>query len=271
MNRRNFLQTAAATPLVFGLDDLLAQDAGDERKPAWLKTALQQMKDLQRDAIVLIAPADERGRRALGEALHALTESKDPDVRELFVEAVFVCMTPELAKKHLPAGDGNRVLLSPDGKRASGDTVDAEAIEKEFVASMRTLLHGAKNERFPELVARGRAVVDVGKALDEIDTDGPEPAEAIRTVRAHAAKIAPWLVFARMDAVHEKGRARLRAVLAGLPGGQVPYGASLPRFTDICGHWREIEKPEDDIGGAVECGMAKAGRNSRKFLKFLTE
>ncbi len=290
MNRRSFLQSAAATPLVFGLSDLfgsldaavccdLAAGGQDVAAPKWWGDALKRMKDTSRYGVVLVAPEAEADRRSFAEAVYALLESKDAEVRELLFETVHICLTPALASK-LSAGDGNRILLDPDGKRVGGDVVTPETFEdaKSFIASWRTLVHGAKGDRLRASVDRIKAGLaekeraDVEMALDVLDAEGDAPAAALITLGGCADRIAPWLVMARSEAIFAQGRTRVRAVLtaAADKAGTLPYGAKMPKFIDVCGHWREM-KPDENEGTAFECGMGKAGRASRKFIKLLDE
>ncbi len=290
MNRRAFLQSAAAAPLVFGLSDLfapldsaacgdLARGAQDAVSPKWWGEALKRMKDTSRYGVVLVAPEAEAERRAFAEAVYAVLESKDADVRELLFETVHICLTPALASK-LAAGDGNRVLLDPDGKRVDADVVKTETFDdaKAFVESWRALVHGAKGDRLRASVARIKAGLVVKEraavemALDALDVESDAPAAALITLGGCADRIAPWLVMARREAVYAQGRSRVRTVLtaAAEKSGALPYGARMPKFIDVCGHWREMKADENE-GTAFECGMGKAGRESRKFIKLLDE
>jgi len=273
MNRRNFLQSVAAAPAVFGLSDLFAQD--ETPAPAWWSEALKRMKDTSRRGIVLVAPEADADRRAFAEAIYAILDSKDADVRETLFEAVHICVTPALAKR-LVGGEGNRVLLDSDGKRLEADIVKTETIDdaKAFVVSWRTLLHGAKGDRLRASVDRVRAALaekeraEVEKALDALDIEGEAPAAAMITLAGCADRVASWLVMARREAVYEAGRSRVRTLIAAAldKSGRLPYGAKMPKFIDACGHWQETEGSEDV---AVDCGMGKAGRASRKFIKLL--
>jgi len=256
MDRRTFLLGA---PMVFGLRELLlGQDA--PRKPAWFDEALARMKETGRDGVVIVGEG-----RALGEALLALTESKDGDVRELFVEAVVVCMTPALAKKHFDT-EKTRLLLDAAGKVESKDDATVETYDdaKKFVESYRALLHGRDGAR---LRAAAKRVADakLDEAIDRLDSDGATDERAMAAVRAKAAGAVPRLVLARMEAVHKEGRERLRSIIDGLRARALPYGSVLPKFGSSCGEWVEAEEQ------VVKCGMAETPERSRKFLKFLTE
>jgi hypothetical protein len=268
MDRRTFL---LATPLVFGLRELFAQDA-PPKKPAWLDEAFKRMKETARPGLVLVAPAADAERRTFGQEMHDLLESKEPDARELFVEAVVICLAPDVAAKHIDA-KGNRIMLDADGKVVASDTV---AVDETFVASCREFLHAKDGARLRATVRRVHEGLKDGErapiesAIDKVDTDGDEPAEALGELKKVADRVAPWLVLARLEAVHKQGRERLRRVLESIAVRALPYGTLLPKFVDICGHWREVQTPDEE-GAAFECGMAKAGRGSRKFIKFLTE
>jgi len=268
MNRRDFILGAAATPLVFGLTDLFAQDA--PAKPKWLDEAFKRMKETARPGLVLVAPAAAAERRTFGQEMLELIESKDLETRELFVEAVVICLAPEIAARHIDAS-ANRVMLDADGKVVAGDTV---AIDEAFVASCRDFLHGKDGGRLRatvKVVREGlKDAAKVEAAIEKVDTDGDEPAEAVAELKAVADRVAPWLVLARLEAVHKEGRERLRGVIASIKGRDLPYGAVMPKFMSACGHWSEVEDP-DKVQPGPACGMAKAGRGSRKFIKFLTE
>jgi hypothetical protein len=256
MDRRTFLMGA---PMVFGLREmLLGQDS--PKNPKWFDEALARMKETKRDGVVIVGDG-----RALGEALLALTESKDGDVREIFVETVVVCMTPALAKRHFDT-EKTRLLLDAAGKVESKDDVAVETYDdaKKFVESYRVLLHGKDGAR---LRAAAKRVADatLDEAIDKLDTDGATDEAAMAAVRAKAAGAVPRLVLARLEAVHKEGRERLRTIVDAQLTRALPYGSVLPRFASSCGEWVEAEEQ------VVKCGMAETPERSRKFLKFLTE
>ncbi len=294
MNRREFL---AAAPMVFGLRELLAPLAAaacgrqdNVKPPAWFTSALARMKQTSRPGLILVAPADEKERRNFGEQLYALVESKDADVREVLLEAVVVCLTPQLAARLVPpavreaaadgrveGGEGTRVMLDSDGKRLAADSPGASAFEKpaDFVASCRSLLHGPKGERLKDVVAcvqkalPARDREEIAAALEAADVEERAGDDSLATLKTRADAIVPWLVQARLTAVFDAGRRRLRSVIEGVvPQGALPFGVSVPRFRSGCGGISECDE-ERDV--AVKCGMAAAPEHSRKFVKILTE
>src|SRR5688572_25997974 len=159
MDRRSFLKFAAASPCVFGLSELLAQES--PRGPEWFRKALAAMKERKLHGVVLVTPDDEAGKLLLGQRLRALVESPSTDVHELLLTGIFIVMVPELARD---AGvrkadeKGTRFLFSPDGKRIAAEEGEAKAFEtpEEFSSSFGLFLHGVDQER---LKARAEGIL----------------------------------------------------------------------------------------------------------------
>lgn len=264
MDRRTFL----AAPLVFGLRELLAQDAKGE--PDWYRKARERMARTNRYGVVLVVPDSQPEREQLGNALQTLLESPSEGLRELFCEAVFVCVTGEVARACLrePGERHNRYLLDPAGKRLAADTLDpAVALDwQKFLKSFLPLVHGERGERLRDRAAAIREKLDAGvkKALARLDAETVEERdEAAALVQKHAETILPLLVETRVTTRNEEVRARCRAILqkhfdsAAVPGPRLPYGTRLeePVVKDNC----------------PACGLVVVRSEPRKLLRFLTK
>jgi hypothetical protein len=275
MDRRAFLQGLAASPMIFGLPELFSQD---EKRPAWLTAAIKRMKETKRCALVIVAPAEEEARVALGEQLLALVESKDASLKALAAECVAVCLRRELATKSFGEIDAkeNAIVLDADAKRVTTGTITKEALEKPetAVAAASLLLHGSDGSRLRAAVEKVRAGLDdadaVAKAIDAVDCEEAAPAEAMALLRKRADRIAPWLAFATLDAVYKPARERYRGLLLELADRAEPDKASglrLPYGAKLKGSAKRV--PAGDPCPA--CGMAIVEPESKRFLDFLVE
>ncbi len=272
MHRRTFLTAAAASPLVFGLNELFSQD---KKKPEWWEAALKRMKETRRCGLVIVAPAREEQRIEVGERLLALIEGKDRDVRTTLVEAVVICLRSELAAMLLGDIKEHAVVLDSDGRKIAEGALSPDDMKKPetFVAGVRKALHGAKGERLREAVERAKKALPdadrakVEKAVEDLDTDAAAPAGALEALKARADGIAPVLAFAARDAVFAPARERFRSMLLELydrlasnkPGPVLAYGAQLKQGAVV---------KEDPCPA---CGMGEAPARSRRFLDFLGE
>lgn len=300
MNRRRFLRNAAALPFVFGLRDLLGQDA-DAGRPDWHLAAFRRMKETGRNGVVIVVPDPERdelvseavgggtkitrvlqdaARRRVGLALWTLANEEHPGAHAIFTEAVFVCMTSELADRLVrrPGDPKNRFLLDPEGRTIAADTVDATVLEspEAFTPSFTRFLHGGDGARLRERAeAVGKTLDDrLRKSLSRLSSESAEERDAAQAaILERADSIAPFLVQQSIAAPEAETRGRLKDVLAslyapgreGAAGFRLPYGSYLPEFAEACGHLRLKEE------AAVECGLGRAPLRSRKFLRFLAK
>ncbi len=275
MDRRAFLQGMAASPLILGLPELFAQD---EKRPAWLTAALKRMKETRRCALVIVAPAEQEARVALGEQLLALVESKDASLRALAAECVVVCLRRDLSAKTFGEIDEkeNAIVLDADAKRVTTGTITKEALEKPetAVAAASLLLHGSDGARLKAAVEKVRAGLEdadaVAKAIDAADCEEAPPAEAMATLRRRADRIAPWLAFATLDAVYKPARERYRALLIELADRAEPDKASglrLPYGAKLQGSAKPLPKGDP----CPACGMAIVEPESKRFIDFLGE
>lgn len=250
MDRRTFL----AMPLVFLTEDVGALDA-----------ALARMKATGRFGVVLIVPATERFR--LGQRLWALTAlESEVEAHELFAQAVFTVLTPELAKGRFGGVEASRLLLSPDGKLLSWDRPAWEvyANAAAFAASFRPFLHGERGERLAE---RGKALdatltPELRDAAGKLDAETLDERLAAReALGPHLEKLAPWAAWVASEGPEARRRAaRLllstyyAALPANAPGAKVPYGCRGPEHWDPC----------------PTCGMARINERERMFVRVLT-
>lgn len=279
ITRRAFLGRAAAVPWVFGLAELGAQEkkAGE---PVWLAEALGRMKETGRFGVVLVVPPGQEEQDRLGRALYALTELDDEDVEahEVFCEAVVLCMTAESAARRFGElkESSNRLLLSPEGTRLAADRVEPTlfADSARFAASFRLFLHGPSNERLraqAEAIGR-RLPEELRQALSRLGSESAEERleASCRIVRSMDGVI-PLLVHAAVEGkdaeLARRARHLIRMYFSGAPeeavGVRLPYGSTLPKFINSCGHY-VLEG-----GPTIGCGMARAPRRSGKFIRFL--
>jgi hypothetical protein len=278
LDRRAFLGTTAAVPLLFGLRELLADDT-PRQAPDWYARALRRMKETGRLGVVVVVPDGEEARLRAGRALWILANEEHPEAHELFAEAVFVCMTSEVADAVLrrEGGRENRLLVDGDGKRAAADAIDPALLESpaRFAASFRGFLHGESNDRLREQAARiGRDLTaDLREAVVSLDADDAAAREASsRTLLKHADRIAPYLAWlGAAGGAERSGRARdvLRRCYAATredeAGPRLPYGAVLPEFTWACNMLVEGKE------AAIRCGLASVPAPARKFIRFMTK
>ncbi len=298
MDRRTFL----ATPLVFGLEDLLAQDPVPGR-PEWFDEALRRMKETGRLGVVIVVPelaqakpdprykdlgelneiilrqAREAPRRRIGTALWILANRPHPEAHAILCEAVFVCMTPELADSSVRIkGDArNRILLAPDGSRVASDAVTTETFEDpaKFAASFGAFLRSEGKARIRERSETlEKSLPDpLRTALARLDDEDAAAREAaVAALAKEVERLVPCLFWHGMSGSAERrGRAKdllrrpWRSAPEDRPGPKLPYGAVLPRFVLSCSDWVE----ETEV--VVMCGLAAVVGDSPKFLRFLAK
>ena len=265
LDRRTFLTAAAAAPLIYGLHDVLGHPGDAE----WFHAALRRMKETRRCGIVLVVPSDPRQRQAMGTQLRALLDAPYPDAHALFAEAVFICLTPELARGRVRSffEKDNRILLDPDGRRLEADRVDLSVFQpKSFAVSFTALLHGHDAAR---LEGHARAIektlpAEIMHPLTQLDDASIDVrSEASAAVFAHADRMIPYLIHQGRNGTTEEARARCRALVeeffrasaAERFGPRLPFGTSRAAVSaDPC----------------PACGLAVAPVRSRKLLRFLT-
>lgn len=278
LDRRAFLGTAAAVPLFFGLREILADDSAPET-PDWYAEALRRMKETGRTGVVLVVPDDDAARRRLGQALWILANEEHPEAHELLSEAVFVCMTSEVADAvvRTTGGRENRILIDAAGKRLAADAIDPTLLESpaRFTASFRSFLRGESNERLRERAAIiGRDFTpELREAVVTLDSDDAAAREAsTRTLAKHADRILPYLAWLGVSGGTERsGRARdvIRRWYASTredqQGPRLPYGSVLPEFTWACNMLVEGKE------AAIRCGLASVPAPARKFIRFMTK
>jgi hypothetical protein len=265
MNRREF------TGALFGLPFLFQERAVDY--PAWYARALARMRELGRCGLVMVAPEGAKERVDFGRSIYALTELEDDgaDAQTLLCETVPIVMTAALAKRWLP-GEGNRILLAPDGQVLARDVVApaAYASPAAFAASFRLFVHGPRDER---LHARAAALEtpEVQALLRKLASPD-ERIGAVLELGRSAEKLTPVLARAALEVEDAGKQARLilRRHFATLPketpGATLPYGSHMGKFYNSCGHYVPAESEN-----VMACGMARAPRRSGKFITLLAE
>ncbi len=263
MDRRTFLARAAAAPVVFGLAE--AQDAA----PEWIGRAVDRMKETGRWGIAIVIPAAPPERLRLRHALWALTafEEVDGEAHELFSQAVFLALSPELARSRFGVKhDANRILLSPEGRVLAADRVEPKVYESgaSFAASFRPFLHGNDGERLAE---RGRAIQaalppHLRQAAARLGSESAEERAggAVVLVR-EIEKLTPYLAWLRRSGGNERQRRHAGLLLSSYfgsldpraPGSRLPYGCTGPHHHSPCPY----------------CGQGAIPPRTRMFLHFL--
>lgn len=296
MDRRRFLGTtlagSAVTSLAFGLDELLqASDFDGSDAPKFWIEARKAMTESGRPALVFVAPRGSNDRRTLGQELFALLErlgSSTVPGRALTAEGEiaslchFVCLTRPLAERLLKL-EGNCALVYPDGEVLAQDTFPFQSLSRDFPKFVPRLVRGKDDAHLTNLAQRSLARltdddrVQVTRALRTLTDPGLVVAN-IQPARDVLAPLAPRIVPALVRAHHDAGTRKGKVALSGmLPRPSrptaakpvLPYGAELPRFNEVCGHWEEI-KPDDEII-VIDCGMARPTPSGRRYLKFIAK
>ncbi len=262
MIRRDFLRIAGATPLIFGLDRLFAQDDG---VPVWYADALKRTKATRRHALVIVVPDDAAARESWAQAMLALIDADHNDAREIFGLAVVVCVTPAIAAKTVRAAGSkdNRFLLDADGKTLSSSSIDLDALKLEaFVKQSQELLFGDRLKAAADAIAKD-ATDSVRTALDRLAGESIEARDEARGVlEAKADAIFPLLVWTRVTTKSHDVRNSIASVIKGWTGSRgdskVPFGARL-------------EKAEVAHNNCGPCGKVVARPAQRRFLSFLAK
>jgi hypothetical protein len=268
-DRRTFLAQAATLPLIYGIDVLSVQEPKSSEEPAWLGQAMARMKETGRWGIVLVLPASPDVRGQLRHTLWAITafDNEDLEAHRLFCEAVFMVMTPELARKRFDQKDAvSRILLSPEGLEITSDKVDLSMVGDPvgFAASFSQFIHGDNNQR---LIERARAMEkamapEVKDAVSKLGSESEDERlqSAIVLIRK-VEGITPFLVYVAETSNIPRRRIQAKNLLTSYfgslrpdaAGSKVPFGCTGPHHWDPC----------------RSCGMGRVPERSRMFLRFL--
>ncbi|HEY3226705.1 MAG TPA: hypothetical protein VGK61_06920 [Planctomycetota bacterium] len=265
MLRRDFLAILAGSPLVFGLRELLAQEAA----PDYFTNALKRMKETRRFGVVLVIPSDKDAQKRLGEGLLArlATGSKAGSVGfEIFCANVLICLSETKARDisdGKPAGEGVlRILLNPEGKKVAADRVKLATLENFglFRESFTKFINGEDGARLRDHALAIEKVMpeDLKQAVARLVGEPEEARAAMDVLKSKADTIAPWLV----QKMSEKSGAPFRAVLWGYyleqagkdPEPCLPFGVKVERVA--------VDDP------CPPCGMAAYRGSAYRFLSF---
>ena len=267
MNRRSFLEQAAAVPLVFGLTEPVGQDSKDE-EPKWYPTALARMKQTGRWGLGIVLQPD-LVPFVWGQGLWALTAFPDEDVdaHEIFCESVVMILAPEFVRKKFSLeGKIHRILLSPEGKAIASEEMDPTLVRDSmrFAESFRGFLHGPKNERLKERAKAIEAGLPeelkrAGQSLESENVD--ERVAAAAALARKAETLTPYLAWLEHEGTPSRRQRAARNLLSSYfaslqqdaAGARLPYGCSGPHHYDPC----------------PSCGMGRRPPRSSMFLKFL--
>lgn len=284
MDRRAFLSILAGSPLIFGLREILAQDAGKpadgKAVPEWYQAALKRMKETNRYGVVIVLPDDPKEREKWGKALIDRYNEFNSADHEPFGVVVLICLTQSLAgtllkydfKDPKAVFTPNQFILSPDGRWKHCFKIEAGVLEdaRRFSFNFSTPTYGISGAS--QLKAQAEAIEKTvpdatRKALNKLTGATHDP-EAAATLLEKADAILPWIVYHCMtaEALHAEAkppvRVALRTVLTQYWSRQsfidadpcLPYGMKV-----------EAAPAEDPC---PPCGMAVTLGKARKFLSF---
>ena len=287
MDRRTFLSMAAASPFVFGLQDLLAQESAPaDPKPEWLQAALGRMKETRRYGVVLVIPPGKKGQVRLGQGILARLSSPGLQANELFCEVVFICLSEKLAEQFRGGTregdrailDGvDRILLDPDGKKVAADRIDLKELEHywSFHKTFGRFVHGENGERLaahqkeiektlPVEVLEAAARLTAVRTRPESDDDRMLRRKDMDLLRSRADQFAPWMTrhseligggpFCVVLWEYFLDQSELE------PEHLLPYGIQVERFQRRAG-----------CGESVSCGRARIRLTDYRFLEYLAK
>lgn len=250
--RRDFLRTAAATPLIFGL-------SGCSRPPAWFHDALRTLRAEGKPGLVVRLPRDAAARCRLGHQVAGLGARDDVDALQVAYQAVVLCLEDEAARRKL---DGLRageelLLIDADGTVLDGRSLDPDG---DLVDGAATLLDGPQLRRLRARAAEARrtAPPEALAAFERLKKDGDAAG-----MDPWAAALLPLLVELHRDTVNSGAEDVIRTLA---PPSRLPYGTSIATGVRS----RCEEDPSCTWGGAcLACGLAVVTPQSRSFVKFL--
>ncbi|HTF57031.1 MAG TPA: hypothetical protein VK661_07335 [Planctomycetota bacterium] len=276
--RRDFLRIAAGSPFVFGLADLLGQEAPRRRAgPAWWEEALRRMKEGDRPALVFVAPATDEGSAPMARALMDLLESGDSRAQEIFCSAVTICLGPEAARACLPESStpGKVLILDSAGLVLSSTDLKLETLKDpaSFFEAFDKPLHGEGRARLAKRAeaVRGKLKADEKSALESLEAEElKEREKATVVLLMNAEALMPLLVFERGNSATVERAARLRSLIdtyfakcqEKTPGPRLPFGTRIAP-----GHGCGVER--EDV--SVQCGMAQLEGKGQRLLLLLKE
>lgn len=297
--RRSFLKQSAA---ILGFPFLGCREfvGPVANPPAWFEEAMARMLEENKLGVLIVLPGNTRDRRELAGALEMLLDYCRENrcvcgeyprqtvqasnvvtlcelcerVREIFSQAVFVCVERSVVDACVRSARGEDTFLVFDSDRRVLDGAalkpDALMSASAFVSTMERILHGPGRIR---LGAKADAIRwsltdEEHRALKRLASREDEDVLA-----ASARRIIPLLVLERMEAV--EGRLeRLRSILRRYswdapilrPGPRLPYGIVAAEDRGCCGSaWTE----EEDVHVSVACGRGRVVPGARSFIRYL--
>ena len=273
-NRRTFLFQSAGRAAALGLSGLCGCHA--TKRPGALRDALSRMRAENKPGLAIRIPKDRKTRCEPGHSLICCQNLEDPDWRELFSEAVFVCLEDATLQDHLRGANPAHALVAfdADGFVEEGVPFDFESDWERFFPTASTLLHGPADSRLlaRALTLRKRADLAVVEALDRLE--GPADRDLLAS---KAATIMPLLACERLKAQEETRHDDLREVIdryfescpVTLSGPRLPFGVQAEPGGGGCGDSCD-ECVKVAAGILVECGMGYVSPRSRTFVRYLT-
>lgn len=257
--RRTFLVQAGAAAAALGCP----QDPPPE-KPKVLADALERMRTENRPGVALRLTTDAR-RHVPGHALVYFLNKDQADLREMFAEIVFVCLESNVIQAHLKNADPAATLLAFDEQGRVDDQMKVDLSEgfERFPAAVLKLVHGPDDAR---LKKRAEALREkLGQSfVDALARLGPDDVENLHRV---AARIVPLLVNERKTATDPLRQDALRRLI-DKQTPLLPYGIRTEAERGGCGDECQ-ERAANAV--SVACGMAFPAKNSRSFLRYLTQ
>jgi hypothetical protein len=287
-NRRAFLIQGGATFGVIGLGYLLWDSAGspevpgDAKRPpvskpptGLLAEALARMKAENKPGVAIRIPVEPKMRHVPGHCIVESLNRPDANAIRLYAQSVFVCLESAVLQEQIRGADpaDSAVLFDSTLRAVAGIPFNYGTDWDRFVPVLLELVQGKGDERLRSRAEsiRRSAPAPVMDAVDRLDSAGDRA-----TVAAHAAKIAPLLVYEDLQPTNEIRKKALSQILRGyfdstsatVPGPKLPYGVKASPGGG-CGDGCE-ERSEAQREMVVECGMAMMGPGARSFARYLT-
>jgi len=242
--------------------------------PDPLADALREAKTTNRPVVAILVPQSPTAL-AIAQGLAKLLASTDASVRQVFCEAVFVCLDTDETIRHFPKlkADGRALCLDASGQVLDECAYETELYGQKFAPSFRKLVHGTDGRRLRDAAqSQTNALTEpdrekLTRSLRELGAKEFRQREtAAKELLALGARTTAILALAHEEASDPEVRGRIGEVFSQMfaaapadkPGPRLPFGFAAhgrwSRFYDAC----------------PGCGMGMIWPNSRSFLRALT-
>ena len=287
-NRRTFLIQSGATFGVIGLGYLLwdspgpPEVPGDAQKPPTVKPptgllgeALARMKAENKPGVAIRIPVDPETRHLPGHFIVGTLNQPEEGVIRLYAQSVFVCLESAVVQGRLRGADPSHNLVLFDATLRVVAGIDFKYDRWDgFAPALLGLVQGKEDALLKSRAEsiRRSAPAPVVDAVDRLDSVGDRT-----TVAAHAAKIAPLLVYEDLQPTNEIRKKALTDILRGyvesssatVPGPRLPFGVETSGEVGGCGDsCRERSESQQKV--VVGCGMGRVSPTARSFARYLS-